>query len=138
MFANALFASYVFNSWGAFPRYFAPAFIALGICFLMILVRLPLKDARGWTVAATMVLVALQSLYYQKTRHYWVLWRGNSDVAAWIDKSTSDPSHCVLVIDYSLVLDRQNIDFVHAPNGRDAIDRYLAGIGRVACPPLGS
>jgi hypothetical protein len=138
LFANALFVAYVFNSWGAFPRYFAPAFIALGICFLMVLVRLPPKDAKGWTVAATIVLVVLQSVYYQKTSHYWTLWRGNSLVAAWIEKSASDPNHCVLVVDYSFVLDRQKIDFVHAPNGQNAVDGYLAGIGHAACPRLGS
>ena len=133
-FANTLFFSYVISSWGSFPRYFAPAFIGLGICFLIVLMRLPARDGRNWTVAATILLVALQSLYYQWTTPYWQLWRGNTDIPAWIAKYENDPGHCVLVVDYSLVLDRPNINFVHAPFGADAIERYLASIGRSACP----
>ncbi len=135
-FANTLFFSYVISSWGSFPRYFAPAFIGMGICFLMVVMRLPAQDSRNWTVAATIILVALQSLYYQWTTPYWQLWRGNADIAAWIAKYGNDPGHCVLVVDYSFVFDRPNIDFVHAPYGGDTIDRYLASIGRSALSSL--
>jgi hypothetical protein len=133
-FANALFWSYVISSWGSFPRYFAPAFIGLGTCFLIILMRLPLPDARSWTVTATIGLVALQSLYYQRAFQYWGLWRGNPDIPAWIARYENNPARCVLVVDYSFVLDRPNVEFIHAPNGRDFVDQYLAKIGRVACP----
>ena len=132
-FANALFFSYVFSSWGSYPRYFAPAFIGFGTCFLIILLRSPSGDGRSWAVAGTIVLVALQSLTYQLTSHYWRLWRGNNDVTARISKLESNPGGCVLVVDYSFVLDRPNVEFVHAPFGRDITDRYLASIGRVPC-----
>ena len=134
MFANALFWSYVISSWGSFPRYFAPAYIGLGASFLIILMRLPVQDARSWTVMATIVLVALQSVYYQRTSQYWLLGRGNTDIPAWVSKYDSNPTRCVLVVDYSFVLDRPNVDFIHAPNGRDFADQYLAKIGRAACP----
>jgi hypothetical protein len=133
-FANTLFFSYVISSWGSFPRYFAPAFIGFGTCFLIILQRLPLRDGRSWTVIATIIVVALQSLDYQVTEHYWRLWRGYNDKLARISKFENDPARCVLVLDYSFVLDRPNVDFVHAPFGRDTVDRYLASIGRPACP----
>jgi hypothetical protein len=134
MFANALFWSYVISSWGSFPRYFAPAYIGLGATFLIILMRLPTRDGWSWTVVATIMLVALQSAYYQRTTHYWRLWRGNTDILAWITKHENNPERCVLVVDYSFVLDRPNVEFIHAPYGRDFVDQYLTEIGRSACP----
>ncbi len=135
VFANALFLSYLISSWGSFPRYFAPAYIGLGATFLIILVRLPIRDSWSWTVMATIMLVALQSAYYQQTTHYWQLWRGNTDIPAWISKYEDNSERCVLVVDYSFVLDRPNVEFVNAPNGREFVDQYLTKVGRIACPP---
>jgi hypothetical protein len=86
-------------------------------------------------VAATIILVAWQSLYYQRMTEYWRLWRGNTDIPAWISKYENNPEHCVLVVDYSFILDRPNVDFVHKPYGGGLIDSYLGRIGRTACPP---
>ena len=88
----------------------------------------------GRTVVATIILVAWQSLYYEHMTEYWQLWRGNTDIPAWISKYEVSPERCVLVVDYSFVLGRPNVDFVHAPTGRDYIDQYLARMGRAACP----
>jgi hypothetical protein len=134
-YANALFFSYLISSWGSFPRYFAPAYIGLGASFLMVLARLPAQEARNWTVTATIVLVALQSLNYQRTFHYWRLWRGNTYVPAWVTKYENNPERCILVVDYSFVLDRPNVEFIHAPNGREFVEEYLTKTGRAACPP---
>jgi type III secretory pathway component EscS len=134
-YANTLFASYLISPWGSFPRYFAPAYIGLGASFLIVLARLPTRDARSWAVTATIVLVALQSLNYQRDFHYWRLWRGNTYIPAWVTKYENNPERCILVVDYSFVLDRPNVEFIHAPNGRDFVDQYLTKIGRAACPP---
>jgi hypothetical protein len=127
----ALFLSF-FGSWASAPRYFAPAYIGLGVAFLMIMVRAPPSTLKRGVVAATMLAVSLQSAFFLTQ---WIAkGRGKVDVAAMLAKRELETPNCVLVIDSAYVLDRPDIDFVHISLGGDAIGRYLEKFGRVACP----
>ena len=129
--AAALFLSFL-GSWVSFSRYFAPAYIGLGVSFLMIMVRAPPSRFTRRVVAATMIAISLQSAVF--LTEWIVKGRGKVDVAAMLAKRDMGPPNCVLVIDASFVLDRPDIDFVHNAFGAEFVDQFLARLGRPACP----
>jgi hypothetical protein len=127
----ALFLSFL-GSWVSTSRYFAPAYIGLGVSFLMIVVRAPPSVLMRRIVAATMIAISLQSAVF--LTEWIVKARGKVDVAAMLAKRDLGPPNCVLIIDASFVLDRPDIDFVHNAFGAEFVNQFLAKLGRPACP----
>jgi hypothetical protein len=127
---TALFLSFL-GSWVSFSRYFAPAYIGLGVSFLMIMGRAPPSALARRIVAATMIAISLQSAVF--LTEWIVKGRGKVDVAAMLAKRDMAPPNCVLVIDSSFVLDRPDIDFVHSAFGAEFVNQFLARLGRPAC-----
>jgi hypothetical protein len=130
VFGFGLFSAFFISTWGAFPRYFAPALAALSVAAVWFYVERPLKAVALWTctLASCWLIVAgvrfAQSDDLARSSTFGI--RGIRFVP---------DAKCVLVLPVEDAYRRKDLDFAHTGLDYEGAEEYAQQFGRHACPP---
>lgn len=130
IFGLGLFSAFFISTWGAFPRYFAPALAALSVAVVWLYIERPFKVAALLACTLASCWLAVDGIRFAQSAAL-----ARSSIFGIRDIRPNLDAKCALLLPVEDGYRRKDLDFAHSGWGYQGAEEFAQKFGGHVCPP---